>query len=669
VVSYTFWRSRLAEVGDLAAAHLKLGGARFVIVGVAVEGFRGPSFQSRTDVWVPLAALPRVASGPMPEGILQDRGAAWFSIVGRLRHGASVSQAQSDLEAIRGRFEKEAGSAAWGRAITVSDWQEVALRINRESSRKLIGLLFASGALILMIACANTANLLGGRFLARRSEVALRLALGASRKRAALPFAGECLLLGLAAYAASLLVQASALRLLLNLGFPLTKLDVRLTSTSALLGIGVAALATGLFSGWPLLKIARQDLNAVVKGAGFLPTGHWRLASGRALVALEAALSMALVVAALLAVFSARNLLAVDPGFDSESVAVAAVDLAAKGFSPDQADTFYAEVLDRVRREPGVVTASLTSFLPFEGSLRWTVYAPGTAAEPAPPQFGLDIVDLESFRTLGIRLIRGRDFHREDASDGSVIVNEAMALKLWPGENPLGKSVSLEGPGGKVLQVVGVVADARYAGLDRPPEPHFYLYRRSQDGAGLTTAFSTSLFLLVRTQDAPRSTLSRIREVVRSIDPDLPVPRLAALGDLVDERTARSRYSALLLGLLAGTGLLLAGVGVYGVMISSLLARQRELAVRMVLGASPGSIVSMTLKEAALMLAAGIFLGGALAWGLSRLGEANLYGVAARDPISFLLAGVILFAAGTAGSLFPALRAARKDVAAVLRAA
>jgi predicted permease len=661
VISHRLWTRRFGSDPQAVGRSVRVGERAFTVAGVAPEGFDGVYFTGfQPDLWIPAHGLDGVGATR-----LSERGRGSFRMMGRLRPGATVEQAQAAMAAVAARLEEE--HPRTNRGVQAAVFAERDARPEPDSARGsvVVAAVFLAGvALVLLVACANVASLLLARGTARQAELAVRMALGAGRVRLLRQLLTESALLAGAGGALGLLAalwvtQALSAGLRMPTDIPFA-FDVRLDRTSVVVSAAacvLAALASGLAPAW---SATRGDL-ARRGGAGTgRATGRSRLRA--ALVVGQVAVSCLLLVAAGLAFRSLRAVGAVDPGFRTEGGLLLSVSPSLRGYDEREGRAAYARILEQVAAVPGVRASALARFVPMEfASMGGPIFAEG-AAHPAGETAGWTVVTPGYFDAMGTPLVAGRGFDaRDDAGARPVaIVNETLAARYWPNQSPLGRRLSLDSADAPPVEVVGVVRDGKYRDLAEAPLP--YLFRPlAQEYRGEAT-------VVVRTDGDPRALAPSLREAVRAADAGLPVYDVKTLEELVAGRSLLlPRLAAVLAGVFAGAALLLAMVGLYGVVSFTVARRVREIGIRMALGATRARILSMVVRDGARLALAGVALGLLLALGATRVLAGVLYGVQATDGATFAVVPVLLLAAAAVAALLPARRATAVDPTTSLR--
>jgi macrolide transport system ATP-binding/permease protein len=671
LVSYGLWQRRFGSDPNVVGQLLTLNGEPVTIVGVAPDGFPGLQRMFPVDLWIPMMTLSRLSGG---RDRLSERGSRWLTLVGRLGPAATVAQAQTSLTVLAGQLKETYGST-WvdvkgqGRRITAVPESKARVHPRmRGDIAGFMGLLMAVVGLVLLIACANVANLLLARATGRQKEIAIRLSLGAGRARLVRQLLTESILLSLLAGGFGLLIAFWTSNMLLAfkppIAFPIT-LD--LTPDIRVLGFtGILSLLTGVIFGLaPALQTSRPDLVPALKDeAGAFAMVQRRPGMRNAFVVTQFALSLLLLIGAGLFLRSLRNAYSIDPGFDPDNVLTMSVNLQLNGYSETRGKQFSRQLSDRLQELPGVISATLSAFPPLTplfGSRRRVVVAGYNPRPGEDMEFHYNIVGPEYFQTLRIPLLSGRAFTVQDGqgAPGVLIVNETFARRFWPGQDPLGKRLSVTGPQGTLLEVIGIARDGKYITLGEDPKPFFYLPALQH--------YNSRVTVLARTAGDPKGMLAGVRQEIRALDPNLPVTEVSTLMEYLGVSLYPARAAAALLAILGLVALLLASVGIYGIMSYSVGRRAREIGIRMALGAQRRDVLGLVVGQGMKVIGVGVAMGLAGAFALTRFLSSWLYGISATDPVTFagtplLLAGVALVA-----SYLPARRAARVDPIVALR--
>ena len=662
VISYELWERRFDANPGIVGQAITLNGHRFTVVGVAPRGFQGTTLLE-PDVWVPLAMLTQAVPRMTPR-MLTERRSEWLMMGGRLKDGITIPQAQSEMQAISTALEREFRDSYQGHGIAVARWAVVPGRIGWVAG--FLTLLMTIVGLVLLIACVNVAGMMLARAVARRREIAVRLAIGAGRGRLVRQLLTESLIVfgagGILGLVLTRWLTSLLLALLPSLPVPISldiPTDWRVLGFSVLL-CAVAAMLSGLA---PALQASRANLAPALKTDG-LDTGSSRLRLRNAFVVGQITMSLLLLIVAGLFLRALQHAASIVPGFDQDHVDVISLDLSVAGLSDDAGRLFLRDAIERARALPGIESASATVDLPLDGGrLGLGLRLPNSKLPDGEEVLGADwnVVGTGFFRTLTIRLVRGRDFSGSDTSTAPkvAIVNEALARRAWPGEDPIGRRLIAGNPDGtSELTVVGVASDARLVSLDGAVEPYIYLPMAQQS--------MSTVSLVVKTR-GPASAIPQVRALLRDMNPNLPVTEALSLRDVTAIGLVPQRIALSVAGSLGLVGLLLAAIGIYGVTAFAVSHRTREIGIRMALGADKGRVLRLVLRQGFILAAIGITCGVAAASAGATLLESLLFGIPGLDPLAFGSACLILAVVTLAASYIPARRAARVDPAVALR--
>jgi putative ABC transport system permease protein len=650
VVNEKMWQERLNSDRNLAGKKLILNGEPYSVIGVVSSSFKEP-FDPEVEVWMP---VPNYPGNPGTR--------AWRQLfaIGHLKEGVSLAQAQAEAGTIASQLEQAYPADNAGRIAKVDYLSELLVK----GVRPMLWLLFAAVGVILLIACANLANLLLARALARQREIAVRAALGASRWRLIRQLLTETTLISLVGGAGGLLLAYWGLYGLLKLpqNFVSTE-DATLDTRVLLFALAVSVVTGWLFGLVPALQLARTDLQSFLKeGArGGGESARWNRIRGGFVVA-QVALSLILLVSAGLLIRSFDKLLRVDVGFRPERLLSLEYRLPRTKYKDVAAQwNFHRQVVEQIQQVPGVQSVSLVRGLPFSGNGATTAI---TLPDREPPPKGMEpevMVNTATpnyFETLGIPFIEGRLFGDQDQANtpAVLIINQTMARRFWPNQDPLGKQINV---GGSAGTVVGVVGDAKHYWLEEESKPQMYAPYSQQPGL-----FAT---VVIRTSVEPLSLSESVRQALWKVDADQPMWKIRTVEFLVNRSTADRKFLMALMGIFATLALVLTIIGLYGVISYLVNQRTQEIGIRMALGAQTHDILRMVLKQGMLLVLTGVALGLAAAWLSTSLMSRLLYQVSPTDPLTFAAIAALLITVALLACYLPARRAAKVDPLVALR--
>lgn len=661
VIGYRMWKQRFHGDPGILGKTQRMNGMPHTIIGVAPEGFNGTFVGYPMQFWVPASMQETFDLGGYK---LEDRGARWVEAFAMVKRGVTRAQAQAEISAIAKRLETAYPEADKGREVELAPlWRNPYNAAERLSSTLRIAAVVA--LFVLLIACANVSNLLLVRSFARRREMAIRLAIGSGRVRLVRQLVTEGLVISAIAAAGGLLV-AHAARGLLARALPShgvalylpASIDWRVLAVSA-----AACLATTLLFGLvPAISAGKINVSSSIKSeTGGVVGGSGRSRVRAGLVLLQVSLSFVLIIAAGLLVKSVQAMRSARPGFATDDVRIAGIDLSSAGYEAPRRNTFQNELLERVRGLDGVRSAAYARVAPFSyigyssSPISIEGYAAARDEQPAPDY---DEVTPGFFATLGIPILSGRDFTRNDDESAPpvAIVNDVMAGKYWARSNPLGGVFHLKD---RTLRVVGVVRTANTSSLQEIPRPFFYVPLRQ---------FPAPVVVLhVRTSLPRRAVASALEREIHALDPGLAPSIVRTMREQIAIKSDAQTVALTLVGIFGALALVMATVGLYGVMSYAVSQSQRELGLRMALGAAASDLLRLVMRHGALLTGGGVLLGTAAALGLTRLLGNLLYGESPRDPLVFGSAFVVMAIASLAACLLPAWRAARTDPLRALR--
>jgi putative ABC transport system permease protein len=660
VLGAALWTSRFARDEAVVGRSITLDGESFTVVGVMPASFEFPLGADRVDVWVPLRTRSLSAQ------FAAQRGAAFLKVIGRLRDGVPVERAQAELSGIEAGLAKAyPGSNGIRTGVVVRPLQN---KLTGEYRLALVVLMAAVGA-VLLIACANVANLLLARGTARQKEMAIRAALGAGRLRLLRELLTESVLLSLAGGAAGTALASWGLAALLAASpVEIPRLHAVDIDRTVLLFALAISMATGIVFGlMPALTASRADAGDALKDAGRGTSGGRSLRTRQALVVAEVALSLVLLATAGLLGRTLLALRQVDPGFVAERAIGMQLSLP-KARYPELADfvRFYRQMLVETSRIPGVTASGAATTLPMSGSdlgIGFSIEGQPATSDPSTrTSAAYFAVSPDYFRAMGIRLLRGRLFtERDDEHAANVIViGETFAKRFWPGENPIGRRVTIGYNNTGPREVIGIVGDVQNLELRQKPALEMYTPYPQTPWPFLS--------IVARTQAEPITAAAGLRAALRRVDALQPPGEIRTLSEYVSQSVATPRFTAALFGAFASVALFLAAFGLFSVMAYSVAQRRREIGIRLALGASPSAVRSLVLSQAAWLGGLGVAAGVAAALAVSRVLGSLLFGISATDPATFAGVAVLLLGAVFAAAWLPARRATRVDPMVALRA-
>jgi putative ABC transport system permease protein len=662
VLSDALWQRRFGGDSGIVNKTITLNGENYTVVGVMSPGFQfGREFGRITDLWVPLTFTPAQLS---PNNLNNE----FLAVFGRLRSGVTFNQAQAELdnlaENIRQQYSRGTTREQWN--LTIDRLTELVTGDIRPALLVLLGAV----ALVLLIACANVANLLLARAADRQREIAVRVALGAGRFRVIrqlltesvlLALVGGLLGLGIAAWGVGLLAKLRDLRIprIHEIG-----LDWRVLGFT----LGVSVLTGVIFGLVPALQSAKTDLHETLKEGGRAGAGAARGWMRSALVVVEMALALMLLIGAGLLIRSFWRLQQVSPGFEPQHLLSMNVGLPDYKYrEPAQKVNFFRQVLPQISALPGVQSVGAVSILPLSGSNSsgsFQIEGRQIPQGQSSPHGDRWAATAGYFETMKIPLVRGRFFSERDTAEapGVAIIDETMARKYWPNEDPLGKRIGFERDAQnnpRWREIVGLVGHVKHRGLEGESRVQYYIPYEQRTTPGM--------FLVVRTAGDPAAMANSVRGVIRNIDRDLPVFRVTTLEQLVADSMIQRRFAMTLLGIFAAVALLLAAVGLYGVLAYAVTQRSHEIGIRMALGASGRDVLRLVVRQGMTLALIGVALGVAGSVALTSLIAGLLFGISARDPLTFVVIALALTGVALLACYIPARRATKVDPMIALR--
>jgi predicted permease len=681
VISHKLWQGRFGSRDNIVGHDVRLNGRPFTIVGVTPADFPGAEVGVWQDIYTPMMMQawmrpPRAGySGDMDPDLLNNRNNGWLAMFGKLKPGVTHEQAGAELEGLAAR-QRPGGPPPNRRAPTVS---VVPIDVGEPRSRRVLSsialLLGAVVGAVLLIACANVANLLLARAAARRREVAIRLAIGASRLRILRQLLTESLVLALIGGAAGVVLAVVLMALFKAMPPPPGALPIavepRLDRTVLLFSLALSMVTGLVFGVAPAWQASRPELVPSLKDDASLADRRRRRVNLKTgLVIAEVAVAVVLLIGGGLFVRSLRAIKSVDSGLAISELVTGPMNINLLRYTKAQGRDFYQQLVERLERLPGVAAAGLARIPPLMGSARLTVIR----LEGRPDGHGRPLVIGENaalanvvtpgyFETLGVPLIAGRDFYAQDLEDHPLvaIVSETFVRKFFPAETPIGKrfSTGYRNAAGEWTEVIGVVRDSKYRTLDEEPVPVVYMPLSQRHESGMT--------LFVRSTLPAATLIPHVRGEIQRLERDLPIPDLTSMEQSIGAQLYTRRMGASLLAVFGGLALLLASLGVYGVLAFSISRRQHELGVRMAVGADRRTIFALVLREGLVLVAIGLAIGLVASANLTRLISGFLFGVGTLDAVTFVMVPVILAVVALIACYLPARRATRVDPVVALR--
>jgi putative ABC transport system permease protein len=667
VLSYSLWVNKFGSDPNVVSKTLTLNATSYSVVGVAPRGFKGAfTFGNAEQVWLPVSMYPQVLAGFFKDNF-NDRRFLTTAVIGRLKDGVNLGEAEASVKTIASNLEREFPKDNASRSVALTLLAEAAVGVNNRNQFVLAGgLMMAIVGLVLLIACANLANLLLAQSASRQKEIGLRAALGASQVRMARQLLTESMVLAMLSGVVGLAIAYAGRAVLWSFRPPfILNGDVDLSFDSHVLffTLGVALLTAVTIGLAPAIKVARPNLIEALNVGGRGGSVGWGRSTLRSLlVVTEIALALVALIGAGLFVRSMQSAQRIDPGFESKKLFVFAFDLGALHYEEGRAQQYFRAAIDRARAVPGVDSATIASNFHLGGGLGRTVFPEGQdeASGYRGTLTQLNDVAPNFFQTLRIPLAGGREFTDADRKDTHqvAIINEAMANQFWPDQNAVGKRFHFFGET-QLREVVGVVRNTVVNNIGEDPQPLAYL--------PITQDFAPAVTMQVRTNGRPESVIAAVRSQVQSLDTNLALTNLNTIEELVDQGLWAPRVGAGLLAVFGALALLLAIVGVYGVLSYSVSQQTREIGIRMAMGARTASVLALIVRQGMRLAFVGLALGLVIAFAGMRVLSTLLFGVSAHDPVTFAGVSFILATAAILGCYIPARRAAKIDPITALR--
>jgi len=667
VISYSFWTNKLGADPNELGKTLTLNAMPYTVIGVAPKGFKGTfTFGSAEQIWVPTSMYPQILTGFGLE-FFNDRRFLNALAVGRLRPGITINQAEASLKTIASQLEKDFPKDNGGRSIALTPLTEAAVGVNQHDQIALAGtMLMTVVGLVLLIACANLANLLLARAARREREMGLRAALGASRPRLIRQMLTECILLSLIGGVAGLAIAYAGRTVLWSFRPPFIQadsIDLSLDSNVLLFTLGISLLTGLLFGVAPAFKASVPDLADTLKLGGRGGSFGWGRNKLRSLLVVsEIALSLVALVGAGLFVRSMRDAQKMDPGFESKNLFMLAFDLGALHYEEGRGQQFLRAAVERASATPGVKAAAVASNFPLGGGFARTVFPEGESESTGyrGTLTQLDDISIGYFDALRIPLVRGRLFTDADRKETTpvAIISEAMAKKFWPDKDAIGKRFHFFGDT-MLREVVGIARDSVVDAIGEVPVPLVYL--------PVTQDYAPAATLQVQTTGKPEPVIAGVRAQIQSLEPNLAITNVQTIGQIIDQGLWAPEMGAALLTVFGALAMVLAAVGVYGVLAYSVTQQTREIGIRMAMGAERRDVLGLVVGQGLKLTGAGLALGFLIALGLTRQLSSLLFGVSAYDPLTYGGVTLILVIVAFLACYIPARRATRVDPLIALR--
>ncbi len=660
VLSHKLWLKRFGGSTDIVGKPVRLNKRLCTVVGIAPRGFHGTDLEAAPDLWIPIHAWSQLTGEQQIE-----RKHRWLQLMGRMSAGNGVEKAQQEIELIMARWLAAYPDLYKDTRLSVIP----EFKARGEWPTTIGTLLILLAALVLMIACVNVANLVMAHLNSRRKEVAIRMALGAAHHHIFRLLMTECLVLGGAGLLLGLLLSRWLINtlpaLLTSIPFA-AQWDIRLDARVLAYAILIALISVFGFGLGPTWKMLRQDLNATLRDYSGTIVNPLR---GRSLATIlvigQLAFTAVLLVAAGLLTRTFYNVRRVDPGFKSENRLLVWMVPASQGYGPDQLGAFYQTLLDRAQALPGALQATLVQrppLYPIEGGQRLPVKIPGREGNGEKDlEIRYTFVWPNYFATMETAILRGRTFTGQENAQtaGSVLINESMERQFWPGEDPIGRKIHVGGARGRDCEIIGIVQDGKYVTLREIPAPYIYL--------PIAQWSSSDMTLVIHTSSQPRMLAGPIERELQQLAPNLPAPEISTLDEQLELAWGDERVAATLAGALSGLAACLALSGLYGLLSYSVRRRTREIGIRMSLGARTKTVLGMMIWESLRLILCGTGLGVIAGLVAARFLASQVYGIRARDPVTFLLVGFLLTAVSILACLVPARRASQVDPIEALR--
>ncbi len=657
ILSHGLWQRQFGGNENILGQKVTLDGVPYTVIGVMPQDFY--FLYRNADLWIPLSFNTRFN----PNFTITNRAGGALGLIGRLKSDVSIEQARAEMDAIAARLSDQYPAVNSGIGVTLVSLDEQMT----ESVQTALLVLLAAVSFVLLVACANVATLLLARAASRQKEISIRAALGAGRIRLVRQLLTESVLLAALGGALGALLAVWGINLILALSpseIPRQN-EIGIDATVLVFTLGLSVLTGVIFGLVPALQLSKSDLHESLKEGGRSSAGTTRQGVRSALVISQVALTLVLLIGAGLLIRSFVRLMNVDPGFRTENLLVMGIAVPTSMRSaPPQKIAYYKELFERIEAIPGVQSAGAATRLPLTArGVTTKLFIEGRAVAPGEePDIEFRRASSDYFSALGVPLIDGRYFTNEDnmQAPGVVIINQSAARRFWPNDTAIGKRVRTSpDPNFSWNTVVGVVGDVKHFGLDADARPEMYV--------AFNQAPPDSPFMVVRTTSDPMNVAASVRAQVAAMNKDQPVNTIQTMEEVLAASVAGRRFNMLLLAMFAGLALLLAAVGIYGVISYSVAQRTQEIGIRMALGAQTRDVLAMVISQAARLALAGVAIGLIASFLLTRLMKSLLFNVSATDPVTFLAVSLLLMGLAFAASYIPARRATKVDPMIALR--
>jgi predicted permease len=667
VLSNSLWRRRFAADPNILNQDVALNGQHFTVVGIAPPGFYGVDRGISSDFWVPLTVSEEMMHDLVSDG--EDRTKRdnqWLMLNARLKPDVTRSRAQIALNIIKKRLDSTYRKDDKARGSLTLQNAGSLIAGSATPAFTLMAVLMVVVGLVLLVACANVANLLLARAVGRQKEIAIRLALGAVRRKLIRQLLLESFILSLTGAGVGFLLAAGAARAISNFQLPLpfpVVFDFNVDWRVALFTLGLSIITALVFGLVPALRASRPDLVDALKDGQSLFGGSGRSRLRNSLVVVQVALSLVLLATAGLFLRSLGNASSIDIGFKSDNLLIMSMDPKLQNYSHDKTLQFLAQARERVSALPGVRSVSFVGVVPLSIGANSSNYEAEAAKDHPKQNVNADTNTIGSgyFASMGIPLLRGRDFVLQTDDQHVAIINETMASHLFPGQDPIGRVIHHDKD---QYTIIGIARNSKQRTIGEKPSNAIYLFLNAAPEKA-NSFFGTTL--IVKTSVNPAAMAQSVRQQIAALDPNMAVFNIETMQQHVDKSLLLPRISALLLGIFGAVGLTLAAIGLYGVMSYSVRCRTREIGIRMALGAKPRKVLKMILRQGLTLTAIGLAIGLAIALVVGRFAASVLYGTSGSDVLTFAVVSIVLMATAAIAILIPARRAAHVQPTVALR--